>query len=313
MADQAEISAQQPGENCGGRNENSGAMIRNFCASVLSISVRGSPSLGAPGGYGAPSEEGFQRLAGSGTLSSLQISMNREEEPVTQRSIEQTGERSAVSRPPPLSSGQAAAPGSRIGPSIVIKGELTAAEDLLIMGRVEGVIDHDQTLTIHADGVVCGEVKAKNILVEGSVEGNLYAMERVRIEATGRMTGDVFAPRVGVLEGATFKGAVDMDADIGAIQQRFEKSAETKGYRPTDTAPAKADNPEPPMEAGSKALPSGESSASASTASGSTKRKSKHNDSGESDVAQASEHERLADPAGRTDDHVSDGKPGASR
>lgn len=113
--------------------------------------------------------------------------MTREEAPVTQMSSDPGGERTAASRPPPLKYTQAAAAGSLIGPSIVIKGELTAAEDLLIMGRVEGIVDHDQTLTVHADGVVCGEVKAKNILVEGSVQGNLYAMERVRIDATGRM------------------------------------------------------------------------------------------------------------------------------
>ncbi len=231
---------------------------------------------------------------------------------MTQMSSDPSGERTAASRPPPLKYTQTAPSGSLIGPSIVIKGELSAAEDLLIMGRVEGVVDHDQTLTVHADGVVCGEVKAKNILVEGSVEGNLYATERVRIDATGRMTGDVYAPRVGVLEGASFKGAVDMDADTGAIEQRFEKSAEAKGYRPADTAPAKAGDPEPSIEAGSEGLSSSESSASASSTSGSTKRKSKHNDSGESDVAQASEYQRLADPASGTHDHVSDGKPGAS-
>jgi cytoskeletal protein CcmA (bactofilin family) len=210
---------------------------------------------------------------------------------VTQISTEQSGDRKAVSRPPPLGS-KAAAAGSLIGPSIVIRGELTAAEDLLIMGRVEGIVDHDQTLTVHADGVVCGEVKAKNILVEGSVEGNLYAMERVRIEATGRMTGDVYAPRVGVLEGATFKGAVDMDADTGAIARRFQKSAETKGYRPADADAATADNLEQPTEG-----PSAKEPASASSSSGSRNRKSKDNDSGESHVAQASEHEGVDDPA----------------
>lgn len=231
---------------------------------------------------------------------------------MTQPSTEHSGERSAGSRPPPLSSGQTAAAGSLIGPSIVIKGELTAAEDLLIMGRVEGVIDHDQTLTVHADGVVRGEVKAKNILVEGSVEGNLYATERVRIEPTGRMTGDVFAPRVGVLEGATFKGAVDMDADTGAIERRFEKSAETKGYRSADATAVKTDDAEPSIEEESAKVPSGRKSASGSSSGGSTKRKSKHNDSGESHVAQASELEGLADPASGSGGHVSGGKTDAS-
>ena len=125
-----------------------------------------------------------------------------------------------------------AAPGtaqhSLIGPTVIIRGELSAEEDLLIMGRVEGFIDHNQTVTIHAKGTVEAEVKAKEVLVEGSVKGNVYGTQRVEIAETGQVTGNVYAPKVGVLEGANFKGSIDMDPDASAIERRFREKSGMK-------------------------------------------------------------------------------------
>jgi cytoskeletal protein CcmA (bactofilin family) len=110
---------------------------------------------------------------------------------------------------------------SVIGPTLVIKGEVFAEEDLLIMGFVEGKIDHNQRLTIHAEGSVKATVKAKEIQIDGAMEGDIYGTERVRICETGHVVGNVYAPRVGLMEGAQFKGMVDMDSDAAAIESRF--------------------------------------------------------------------------------------------
>jgi len=130
---------------------------------------------------------------------------------------------------------QTAAPSateSVIGPTLVIKGEVTAEEDLLIMGRVEGKIDHNQTLTIHAEGSVKAAVKAKEIQVDGSVEGNMYGTQRVKICETGQVVGNVYAPRVGLMEGATFKGMVDMDSDAAAVESRFAEQTSNQKPKP---------------------------------------------------------------------------------
>lgn len=117
---------------------------------------------------------------------------------------------------------------SLIGPTVVIKGQVTAEEDLMIMGRIEGFIDHSRTVTIHADGCVAAEVKAQEVLVEGQVDGNVYGTRRVQIAPTGRVNGNVYAPRVGVLEGASFKGAIDMEPDVSAIERRFREATGTE-------------------------------------------------------------------------------------
>ena len=107
------------------------------------------------------------------------------------------------------------------------QGRGHAEEDLLVRGRVEGFIDHSATVTVHEEGTVAAEVKAKEVLVEGTVDGNVYGTERVQIAETGNVNGNVYAPRVGVLEGASFKGAIDMDPDVDAIERRFR---ETDGH-----------------------------------------------------------------------------------
>ncbi len=122
---------------------------------------------------------------------------------------------------------------SVIGPTLVIKGEVYAEEDLLIMGFVEGKIDHNQRLTIHAEGSVKATVKAKEIQIDGAVEGDIYGTERVKICETGQVVGNVYAPRVGLTEGAKFKGMIDMDSDAAAIESQFaEQSSNSRKAQP---------------------------------------------------------------------------------
>ncbi len=129
---------------------------------------------------------------------------------------------------------------SLIGSTVVIRGEVTAEEDLLVRGRVEGFIDHSATVTVHAQGTVAAEVKAREVLVEGTVDGNVYGTERVQIAETGNVNGNVYAPRVGVLEGASFKGAIDMDSDVDAIERRFREQTGTEMKSASKTAGIKS-------------------------------------------------------------------------
>jgi cytoskeletal protein CcmA (bactofilin family) len=128
----------------------------------------------------------------------------------------------------PSSSASSATGQSLIGPTVVIRGEVTAEEDLLVRGRVEGFIDHSATVTVHAEGTVAAEVKAQEVLVEGTVDGNVYGTRRVQIAESGNVNGNVYAPRVGVLEGASFKGAIDMNSDVDAIERRFREQTGTE-------------------------------------------------------------------------------------
>ena len=110
---------------------------------------------------------------------------------------------------------------SVIGPTLVIKGEVYAAEDLLIMGRVEGMIEHNETLSIHADGSVKATVKAKEVQIDGTVDGDIFGSELVSIQDTAKVEGNIFTPRISIMEGAYFKGGIDMDEHPGSVRKRI--------------------------------------------------------------------------------------------
>ncbi len=97
-----------------------------------------------------------------------------------------------------------------IGPSILINGKLTGDEDLTVRGRVEGELSLTRTLIVEPSGVVKANVTVKNAVVSGVVVGNIQATESVELTHEGRMVGDIRAPRVIIVDGASFRGRVDM-------------------------------------------------------------------------------------------------------
>lgn len=113
---------------------------------------------------------------------------------------------------------------STLGPTIVIRGELSADEDIIIQGKVEGCIKHKKSLTIDKQGIVEASTRASHIRVEGTLKGNMYGTKGVVVHESGNVVGDIYAPIVSLVEGAKFKGSIDMEADPAAIAESKEKS-----------------------------------------------------------------------------------------
>jgi cytoskeletal protein CcmA (bactofilin family) len=107
-----------------------------------------------------------------------------------------------------------------LGPTLRFKGELSAEEDFILQGQIEGSINHTQSVTIGTDGVVIGNIHARRITVDGNVQGDLHASESVTVQATGRLIGNIFAPRVGIIDGAFFNGRVEMTDARSATSKR---------------------------------------------------------------------------------------------
>jgi len=121
-----------------------------------------------------------------------------------------------VSEPPP----QRMRSTVPIGPSVVIKGELSGSEDLVVEGSIEGTVElRDNLLTIGPHGTLNARVFAKAVVVLGKVNGNITASEKVEIREGGSVEGDVVAPRVAIADGGHFRGSVDMQAKTAQLRQ----------------------------------------------------------------------------------------------
>ena len=127
---------------------------------------------------------------------------------------------------------EAAPRASVLGPTLRFKGELSAQEDLIVQGSVEGSITHTQSLTIGSEGSMKGDIRARVIFVDGRIDGDLYATESVTIRATAKVKGNVFAPRVAITEGAFFQGQIDMQPSGAAVQEHSTRMRQAANATP---------------------------------------------------------------------------------
>ena len=98
-----------------------------------------------------------------------------------------------------------------IGSSIVIDGEISGDEDLVVQGTVKGKISLKESLYVESSGVVEADIETQNVEVSGKVTGNINASDKVELKTDCRVIGDITAPRILIADGASFKGNVDMD------------------------------------------------------------------------------------------------------
>lgn len=128
-----------------------------------------------------------------------------------------------------------------IGSSILIKGEISGEEDLVVQGQVEGRIELRQhNVTVGKNGRVKADIWGKIISVEGEVIGNIFGEEKIVIRSSGVLHGNITAPRVTLEDGSKFKGSIDMDsrqAEKQAAPAVREQKVEGELLRKTQAEP----------------------------------------------------------------------------
>jgi len=123
-----------------------------------------------------------------------------------------------------------------IGKSVVVKGELSGSEDLVVDGEVEGSIAlRGQSLTIGPNGRVRANIEARNVILHGRVDGDIHASDRVELRKSASLSGDITTARISIEDGAFFKGTIDIQKPEGSpkIEPRPPVAA-------TSTVPAAA-------------------------------------------------------------------------
>ena len=102
---------------------------------------------------------------------------------------------------------------SVIGPTLVFKGELSADEDLIIEGRIEGTIaHHKKNLTVGKQGRVKADIHASSVIIEGQLVGDIHSEGVVSLAKGADVRGNIFCGRIVMEDGAKFKGRIDMGA-----------------------------------------------------------------------------------------------------
>ena len=116
---------------------------------------------------------------------------------------------------------------SVIGPTLVFKGELSADEDLVIEGSIEGTIaHHKKNLTIGKQGRVTADIHATSVLVEGVLNGDIPSDGLVSLAKGSTVTGNIYCTRLVMEDGAQFNGKVEMSKPSPVKEAPKPKAAE---------------------------------------------------------------------------------------
>lgn len=126
---------------------------------------------------------------------------------------------------------------SVLGPTLKFKGELTANENLLIHGQVEGSIKHSSLLTVGQEGKLKANVSAEYISVDGKVAGNLTGSKSVVVNDGADVKGNINCPKVTLRDGAVFNGKIDMTG-----QQKPQVKSPDKAATANESQKKKASN-----------------------------------------------------------------------
>ena len=126
------------------------------------------------------------------------------------------------------------APSAIIGQSILIKGDVSGDEDLIVEGRIEGTVSLlKNRLTIGANGNVHATVNTKALNIEGNIEGDVNAGENVVLTSSGKMQGNIKAPRITLQDGCKFKGTIDMEMEPSSVVTDLKPPYSSSSQKPS--------------------------------------------------------------------------------
>ena len=100
---------------------------------------------------------------------------------------------------------------SILGSTLVFKGELSADEEILIEGTVDGTIaHHTKNVIVGKQGRVRALIHAHSVTIHGKVEGDIHGDALVALIDGCDVNGKIFCQRIIMEDGAHFNGTIQM-------------------------------------------------------------------------------------------------------
>ncbi|MBL8808400.1 MAG: polymer-forming cytoskeletal protein [Rhodospirillales bacterium] len=98
-----------------------------------------------------------------------------------------------------------------VGREIVLSGQITSCERLVVEGRVEASLSDSRFIEIAEFGVFKGMAEIENAEIAGTFEGTLTVRQKLWIRSTGKVTGTVRYGKIEIEEGGQVAGEVQVD------------------------------------------------------------------------------------------------------
>lgn len=104
---------------------------------------------------------------------------------------------------------------------LTIRGEVTGAESVELLGTLEGPLTTDGFCHIHETGSLRGRLVATDVVVEGELQGDIVARGKVELGASARVKADIRARAIAIADGCFFDGQIHMEG--GEDHVRFQE------------------------------------------------------------------------------------------
>lgn len=128
-----------------------------------------------------------------------------------------------------------------IGAGVRVNGNIAFSGFLRIHGEVHGDIccdsDSDGTTVVHGSGSVSGTIRSPNIVVGGRVDGPLCATESVEIHPDATVVGDISYKKIAIHAGGVINGVLIPNAPMESGRVKMERRilvSESKAVKDLD-------------------------------------------------------------------------------
>lgn len=112
-----------------------------------------------------------------------------------------------------------------VGPEIVLSGQITSCDRLVVEGRVEASLTDSRAIEIADTGFFKGTAEIDSAVIGGRFEGTLTVRERLTIRSTGRIQGKIRYGQIEIEPGGEISGEVQV---AGRGQASLKPVSDTK-------------------------------------------------------------------------------------
>ena len=113
-----------------------------------------------------------------------------------------------------------------LGEGTVFDGNLKTSGTVRVDGTVNGNCTSDEEMILGPEGVVKGNVSAKNIIISGRVDGDITSLGKLEILSTGK--GNIAARSLVIDEGASFDGKCTMTSEVQPVRNTVKSEKNEK-------------------------------------------------------------------------------------
>jgi len=121
-----------------------------------------------------------------------------------------------------------------VGPEIVLSGQITSCDRLIVEGRVEASLSDSRAIEIAETGFFKGTAEIDHAVIGGRFEGTLTVRERLTIRSTGRVQGKIRYGQIEIEPGGEISGEVQVagraPAGLKAVQDAPKPAATAPAY-----------------------------------------------------------------------------------